>query len=160
MQSTAFYSGAPVILYYNTGNETSMYFPNMIVTVTDPESVPEPASCPLVTLSCAGPARLTQKKITSNRQTTGISGTATAFCDFPNCLSRGGKSRTGSLGIPPIPQRRLRAFTWQSWLPQPSSEPRPPLHRAANRYGTSAPGVPYHVGTATFSFTLATFKRG
>ena len=44
MQSTAFYSGAPVILYYNTGNETSMYFPNMIVTVTDPESVPEPAS--------------------------------------------------------------------------------------------------------------------
>lgn len=54
MQSTAFYSGAPVILYYNTGNETSMYFPNMIVTVTDPESVPEPASCLLVTLSCAG----------------------------------------------------------------------------------------------------------
>ena len=52
MQSTAFYSGAPVILYYNTGNETSMYFPNMIVTVT--ESVPEPASCLLVTLSCAG----------------------------------------------------------------------------------------------------------
>lgn len=95
-----------------------------------------------------GPARLTQKKITSNRQTTGISGTATAFCDFPNCLSRGGKSRTGSLGIPPIPQRRLRAFTWQSWLPQPSSAPRPPLHRTANRYGTSAPGVPYHVGAA------------
>lgn len=54
MQSTAFYSGAPVILYYNTGNETSMYFPNMIVTVTDPESVPEPASCLLVTLSFAG----------------------------------------------------------------------------------------------------------
>ena len=54
MQSTAFYSGAPVILYYNTGNETSMYFPNMIVTVTDPESVPEPASCVFVTLSCAG----------------------------------------------------------------------------------------------------------
>lgn len=54
MQSTAFYSGAPVILYYNTGNETSMYFPNMIVTVTDPESVPEPASCLLVTLSCVG----------------------------------------------------------------------------------------------------------
>lgn len=53
MQSTAFYSGAPVILYYNTGNETSMYFPNMIVTVTDPESVPEPASCLLVTLSFA-----------------------------------------------------------------------------------------------------------
>lgn len=73
------------------------------------------------------PARLTQKKITSNRQTTGISGTATAFCDFPNCLSRGGKSRTGSLGIPPIPQRRLRTFTWQNWLPQPSSVPRPPF---------------------------------
>lgn len=54
MQSTAFYSGAPVILYYNTGNETSMYFPNMIVTVTDPESFPEPASCLLVTLSFAG----------------------------------------------------------------------------------------------------------
>lgn len=53
MQSTAFYSGTPVILYYNTGNETNMYFPNMIVTVTDPESVPEPASCLLVTLSCA-----------------------------------------------------------------------------------------------------------
>ena len=49
-----------------------------------------------------GPARLTQKKITSNRQTTGISGTATAFCNFPNCLSCGGKSRIGSLGIPPI----------------------------------------------------------
>lgn len=94
-----------------------------------------------------GPARLTQKKITSNRQTTGISGTATAFCDFSNCLSRGRKSRTGSLGIPPIPQRRLRAFTWQNWLPQPSSEPRPPLHRTANRYGTSDPGIPYHVGT-------------
>ena len=31
-----------------------MYFPNMIVTVSDPESVPEPAPCLLVTLSCAG----------------------------------------------------------------------------------------------------------
>lgn len=54
MQSTAFYSGAPVLLYYNTGNETNMYFPNMIITATDPESVPEPASCMLATLSCAG----------------------------------------------------------------------------------------------------------
>lgn len=143
MQSTAFYSGAPVILYYNTGNETSMYFPNMI-----PRKRPRTGFMPACHAVVRGPARLTQKKITSNRQTTGISGTATAFCDFPNCLSRGGKSRTGSLGIPPIPQRRLRAFTWQSWMPQPSSAPRPPLHRAANRYGTSAPGVPYHVGAA------------
>lgn len=51
-----------------------------------------------------GPARLTQKKIIPNRQTTEIpSGTATAFCAFPGSLSHERKSRIGSVNIPPIP---------------------------------------------------------
>lgn len=54
MQSTAFYSGCPVILYYNSGNETNMYFPNMTITASDPETVPEPASCLLAALAAGG----------------------------------------------------------------------------------------------------------
>ena len=97
-----------------------------------------------------GPARLTQKKITSNRQTTGISGTATAFCNFPNCLSRGGKSRIGSLGIPPILNAGSGPSSGRAGCP--SRLPYLDLPCIGLQTGTELqfPGVPYHVGTAYF----------
>lgn len=95
-----------------------------------------------------GPARLTQKKITSNRQTTWNIRYGYGFLRFSQLPFARREKPYRVIGHSAHPQRRLRAFTWQSWLPQPSSAPRPPLHRTANRHGTSVPGVPYHVGTA------------
>ena len=97
-----------------------------------------------------GPARLTQKKITSNRQTTGDIRYNYGLLQFSQLPFVRREKPYRVIGHSAHPQRRLRAFIWQSWLPQPSSVPRPPLHRAANRYGTSVPGVSYHVGTAYF----------
>lgn len=95
-----------------------------------------------------GPARLTQKKITSNRQTTWNIRYGYGFLRFSQLPFARREKPYRVIGHSAHPPTQAQGLHLAELAAPAVFRTSTSLHRAANRHGTSVPGVPYHVGTA------------